>query len=231
MRAHVLQHVAFEGVGSIGTWLDRRGYEVTYTRFFQGDDLPNPKVVDFLVVMGGPMSVHDEALFPWLADEKAFIRECIEQGKRVLGVCLGAQLMAAAMGARVYPNKVKEIGWWPVQGTEVVGDSLFHFPPVFEAFHWHGDAFELPRGAIQLARTEGCENQAFQLGRRAIGLQFHLEVTPAAVREMVANGREELQPAAYVQGEEAILSAPAERYRRLNELMADLLSFLTGTES
>lgn len=125
MRVHVVQHVAFEGVGSIGPWLERCGYQVTYTRFFAGDALPHPKDVDLLVVLGGPMSVHDEKLFPWLVGEKAFIRECMEQGKPVLGVCLGAQLMAAAMGAKVYPNQVKEIGWWPVQAVEARGGSVF----------------------------------------------------------------------------------------------------------
>lgn len=230
MRAHYLQHVPFEGLGSIESWLRAAGYEMTNTRFFESASLPEVNEVDLLVVMGGPMSVNDEGEFPWLAPEKQLIRDVIQSGKAVLGVCLGAQLIASAMGARVYRNHVKEIGWFPVQRVPSIGTSTFRFPRSVEVFHWHGETFDLPSGATRLARSEGCENQAFQLGRSVIGLQFHLETTPESAREIVAHCRAELVPSKYVQSEAAILAVSPEKYRAINNLMSEVLSFLRGTD-
>ena len=228
MRAHYLQHVPFEGLGSIEAWLGARGYEITSTRFFESVNLPDLNEVDLLIVMGGPMSVNDENEWSWLAPEKQVIRDAIQSGKSVLGVCLGAQLIASAMGARVYRNTVKEIGWFPVQGVPSVGNSAFRFPSSVEVFHWHGETFDLPTGAVRLARSEACENQAFQLGRSVIGLQFHLETTPESAREIVAHCRAELSPAKYVQSEAGILAASPAKYRAINNLMSDVLFFLRG---
>jgi GMP synthase-like glutamine amidotransferase len=226
MRAHCLQHVPFEGLGCIEPWLVAARYEITYTRFFESVELPEPGAVDLLVVLGGPMSVNDETEFPWLAREKQFIRRAIAAGTPVLGICLGAQLIANALGARVARNREKEIGWFPVDATPAAGPALFHFPPSAEVFHWHGETFDLPPGAVHLARSAGCEHQAFQLGRSALALQFHLETTPAAARAMVEQGGAELQPARYVQSAAAILAAPPERYQAINTLMAAVLAFL-----
>ena len=230
MHAHGLQHVPFEGLGSIEPWLISAGYRITNTRFFHTTELPRPQEIDLLVVMGGPMSVNDEREFPWLAQEKRFIRSAIDLGKPVLGICLGAQLIATAMGEQVYPNPVKEIGWYPIQGVAAEGGWTFSFPPSVEVFHWHGETFDLPSGAVRLARSEGCENQAFQLGRLVIGLQFHLETTPASAREMVSHGRAELVPTRFVQPETAILAASSEKYREINRLMAEVLKFLTRVD-
>jgi len=226
MRAHVLQHVPFEGPGSIGPWLADAGYTLTATRFFESAALPDPGGPDLVVVMGGPMSVNDEREFPWLAPEKAFIRRAIDAGKAVLGVCLGAQLIASAKGARVYPNPVKEIGWFPVHGAAPAGEGVFRFPPAVEVFHWHGETFDLPAGAVRLAGSAGCVNQAFQLGRAVMGLQFHLETTPATAGELVAHCRAELVPSATVQAESALLAAAPEKYRTINGLMGEVLAFL-----
>ncbi len=227
MRAHFFQHVPFEGLGSIGPWLESRGASVTGTRFFEEWTLPPVNEVDLLIVMGGPMSVNDESVYPWLSDEKRFIKEAIAGGKAVLGVCLGAQLIANAMGARVYPNAEKEIGWFPIHSVAIPGvKAAFQFPKESVVFHWHGETFDLPAGAIRLARSDACENQAFQLGRNAIGLQFHLETTPEAAKDLVGQCRHELVPAKFIQSEEAILSAASERYTAINVLMSDILSFL-----
>lgn len=227
-RAHYLQHVPFEGLGSIGAWLDAHGYAVTATRFFDEDGarLPDAGDVDLVVVMGGPMSVNDEAAYPWLVPERAFLRRVVDAGKPVLGVCLGAQLLAGAMGARVVPNPVKEIGWYPVQAVPAGDESVFRFPAELEVFHWHGETFELPGGAIRLARSEACANQAFQLGPTAIGLQFHLETTPESARELVAHCRDELQPSRFVQSEPEILAAKPEQYLAVNRVMSEVLSYL-----
>ena len=230
MRAHYLQHVPFEGLSSIAPWLEAAGYEITKTQFFESAELPDLRMIDLLVVMGGPMSVNDKDEFPWLVPEKQFIREAIDSGKPVLGICLGAQLIASVMGAKVYNNTVKEIGWFPVQGVSSISSSSFSFPPSTKVFHWHGETFDLPSRATLLAHSEGCENQAFQIGTSVIGLQFHLEITPESVWEIVSNCRDELVPSKYIQTEEEILSAKPESYRSINHMMGNILSFLLGND-
>lgn len=227
MRAHYLQHVPFECLGSIKPWLQAAGFEIIKTPFFQTTTLPDLKAIDLLVVLGGPISVNDEDEFSWLPREKRFIRNVIEAGKPVLGICLGAQLIASAMGARVYPNPQKEIGWFPIQGVSSMGGATFYFPPSVEVFHWHGETFDLPPGAVRLATSEGCQNQAFQLGQSVIGLQFHLETTPASVQKLVEHCRAELIPSRYVQSESSILAAASDSYLKINNMMDDVLSFLT----
>ncbi|MGH8655750.1 MAG: type 1 glutamine amidotransferase [Gammaproteobacteria bacterium] len=144
MRAHYLQHVPFEGLGSIDPWLRSSGAEVTGTKFFENSMLPNVNDIDLLVVMGGPMSVNDEADLPWLVTEKQLIRAAIEKERAVVGICLGAQLIANAMGAPVYPNKEKEIGWFPVSRAPAHDPrGLFSFPAELLVFHWHGETFDL----------------------------------------------------------------------------------------
>lgn len=226
MRAHCLQHVPFEGPGSIASWFESNGHELTSTRFFESTALPEPGSIDFLVVMGGPMSVNDRRRFPWLVAETHFVRGVVDSGKPVLGICLGAQIIASAMGASVFPNPVREIGWFPVRAVAPGDASTFVFPPSETVFHWHGETFDLPAGAIRLAASEGCTNQAFQLGKRVIGLQFHLETTPESARAMVSNCREELVPSRYVQAEDEILSVGPGRYASINALMGRVLSYL-----
>lgn len=226
MRAHYLQHVPFEGLGSIAPWLEAAGHELTNTRFFESAALPDLKKIDLLLVMGGPMSVNDEDEFPWLVSEKQFIGEAIHLGKPVLGICLGAQLIASATGARIYRNSFKEIGWFPIYGISSNDRSIFSFPPSVQVFHWHGETFDLPSGATRLAKSDKCENQAFQISKSVIGLQFHLETTPEAAREIVSNCRNDLVPSEYIQTEQEILSVKPERYKSINQLMGNILSFL-----
>lgn len=227
MNVHVLQHVPFEGLGSIQRWLEARGAGIHYVRLFANDAMPRVRDVDLLIAMGGPMSVNDEAEWPGLAAEKQLVRDVIAADVPVLGICLGAQLIASALGARVYRNAQKEIGWFPVRSTGPSGE-VFPFPSESLVFHWHGETFDLPPGATHLARSEGCVNQAFQLKGNVIGLQFHPEMTPEGVRAIIADSRPELRPARYVQSERDLLAAPAERYERMHGLIDEVLAYLVG---
>ena len=226
MKAHYLQHVPFEGLGSIEPWLQNGGYEITSTRFYESDKLPDVGEIDLLIIMGGPMSVNDEKEYPWLVKEKRFLKSVIEAGKPTLGVCLGAQLIADSMGGKVFQNPVKEIGWFPIQATRPENDAVFQFPGEIKVFHWHGETFSLPAGAVQIAASHGCKNQAFQIGTNVIGLQFHLETTPSSAQALVENCRDELVDGEYIQTEAEILSAPQERYSSTNNLMGNILKYL-----
>lgn len=227
MRAHCLQHVQAEGPAYIAEWLGAGGHELTITRLYEGEALPDPSSVDLLVVMGGPMGANDDATVPWLADEVAFIREAIDLGARVLGVCLGAQLVARALGAAVRANPEPEIGWFPVRAVPNGAGGVFTFPAELPVFHWHGDTFDLPDGAVRLASSDACVNQAFQYGDRVIGLQCHLEVTPVAVAGMVHVFGSHLRPAPFVQSEDEILGAPCASYVAGNAVMSEVLAYLT----
>ncbi len=230
MRVHVFQHAPFEDLGSIRGWLNGRGAEVQYTRFFAGDTLPVLDEIDMLIAMGGPMSVNDEADHPWLKAEKQAMREAIAMDMPVLGVCLGAQLIASALGARVYPNAVKEIGWFPIQGVQ--GPELgFAFPSESTVFHWHGETFDLPDGAIHLARSEACAHQAFLFKRNVMGLQFHLEMMADGLCEIVENCRRELIGGPYVQSESELLTIPESQYMATNKLMNEILGYLSDTRA
>jgi len=226
MRAHYLQHVPFEGLGSIETWLQNADYEISSTQFFNSGKLPDIGDIDFLVILGGPMSVNKETEHPWLVKEKEYISGAIEAGKPVLGICLGAQLIANSMGGEVFANSKKEIGWFPVEAVDSKSTSVFQFPKETEVFHWHGETFSLPKSAVQIAESKGCENQAFQIGRNVVGLQFHLETTPLSAQAIVENCRDEIVEGEYIQSEEEILSASQKRYSSINSLMGEVLEYL-----
>ncbi len=225
MKVHVLQHVPYENIGSISSWLNAHRATVSYTRFYQYPILPNLNDIDLVVAMGGPMSVNDEAEFPWLLPEKQFLRETIQRGVSVLGVCLGSQLIASALGSRIYQNPEKEIGWFPIEATDSAV-STFQFPKKCDVFHWHGETFDLPKGAVRLAKSKVCENQAFQIGRNVIGLQFHLEITKANASAMIEYGSNELTPGPYIQTHTQLLTVSDGTYEKINGLMDQILSYV-----
>ena len=221
-RIHYLQHVPFEGLGSMESWLTTDGHTVTATRFFaQPADLPSPTDFDALIVMGGPMSVFDEQNHPWLVVEKSFMRACLQAGKKVLGICLGAQLLADCLGAHVHPAPYKEIGWFPVYPAEDSWVSrLFVTHPT--VFHWHGDQFDIPEGATDIIHTSANCCQAFHMQDSIIGLQFHLEVTSELLADMMHHGAGELVDAPTIQSAIAILEGTAHiaaAQQLLNEIM------------
>jgi GMP synthase-like glutamine amidotransferase len=226
MKVSILQHVSFEGLGSIESWLAARGAKAHYTCFFDSPALPDIADLDLVIALGGPMSVNDEADLPWLKEEKRFILGAIKSGKAVLGICLGAQLIATALGARVYPGPHKEIGWFDIESTSN-SPELFQFPQTVDVFHWHGETFDLPPGASRLARSAGCENQAFQIGSNVIALQFHLETTPESAESLIVHCRNELIEDRFIQSEESLRKVPATKYAGVNALMADVLNYIT----
>jgi len=210
MKILCVQHVPFEGPGSVRPWAKRRGHDLARAMATEPALLPTVDRFDWLVLMGGPMGVHDGDRHPWLQAEKEFIRRAIDAEKRVLGICLGAQLLAEALGARVGRAPEREIGWFPIERTAEGADSPIGraLPAKFTAFQWHGDTFDLPRGATQLARSAGCEQQGFALGARVAGLQFHLEFSGETVQDLLRHCPEDLAPGPYVQAPEAMLWEP-----------------------
>lgn len=197
-HVRVVQHIEAEGPGRIGTILRARGVSLEVTRVDLGERVPaDLGGASGLVVMGGPMGVYEMDAYPHLRDEQRLLERALRAGIPVLGVCLGAQLLAATLGARVAPGPAKEIGWLPVTLRETArDDALFGgVPRSFTALHWHGDVFDLPSGAVPLASSALTEHQAFRSGDAAYGLLFHLEATTAQVETMARVFERELADA------------------------------------
>lgn len=227
MRIHFLQHVSFEGPAAIADWAKEAGHTLSGTHLYRGDALPTVVDFDFLVIMGGPMSVNDERVFPWLAAEKQLVRAAVAAGRGVLGVCLGAQMIASAMGAPVYRAAEKEIGWFPVRRVTASGVGAV-LPEGFAPLHWHGETFDLPAGAVRLAATDVVPNQAFAIGDRVVGLQFHLEATPESVRELVAGAGDEIRPGErFQQAASDIVAAAAHASAAVRPVLWALMGYLS----
>jgi GMP synthase-like glutamine amidotransferase len=229
LRAHVFQHAPFEGPANLGSWLRARGATLSTSRLWVGDALPAPEAFDWLVVMGGSMNADEESRYPWLADEKRAIERAIAARKRVVGICLGSQLIARVLGAKVTRNRYTEIGWFPIERAEpatacAVGRAL---PARAEVFHWHGQTFELPAGAIQLARSAACEQQGFVYEERVLALQFHPEMTLESVRGFAEGGADELVPGPFIQTRAELLAGP-QRFAQLEALLGRLLTAFAG---
>lgn len=229
MRIHYLEHVPFENPANIEKWAKDRGYPLSATRFHCSDSLPEISSIDWLVIMGGPMNIYEENKYPWLTQEKKFIEQAIKREKVVIGVCLGAQLIADVLGEKVFPNQYKEIGWFPIQFTkEARASSLFDFlPQELNVFHWHGDTFELPAGATRLAQSEACDNQGFIYNKKVLALQFHLEVRPNNVRQIISHCKNELVEGRYIQKPEEMLSQQ-EAFKKISKVMESILNKLSG---
>jgi GMP synthase-like glutamine amidotransferase len=208
MHIHCFQHVAFETPGTILEWARQNSHSISYTYFFETSfRLPALQDIDALLIMGGYMNVDEEQQFPWLKEEKRFIAQAIAAGKKVIGICLGSQLIAAALGAKVYKGAEKEIGFFPITfNKEALAHPLFnHFGNPYTAFHWHGDTFDLPANAQLVASTGVCKHQAYHIGNNVLALQFHFEMNEPVIEVMMKHDGHELDEAgSYIQSKNEI---------------------------
>lgn len=228
MRIVVLRHVSFEGPGTIADWAAERGHSIRDVSAPSGW-FPTPGTFDMLVVMGGPMGVYDIVEHPWLTEERRFIARAIDSGALVLGVCLGSQMVADAIGGSVHPGSTPEIGWFPVTLTPAGrASSLFaDFPSTFVAGHWHGDTFDLPAAVTSAASSEVTPDQAFEAcDGRVAGIQFHLEWTASDLATLVRESGSDLaNPGQWVWPADALLDA-GERFVHSRQLLFSLLDRL-----
>ena len=189
MKLKALKNIEIEDLGTFREAFEKRGISVEELKAYEGE-LPKTEDFDVLVVLGGPMGVYEEEKYPFLKEEKELIKKAISEGKKVFGICLGAQLIADALGGKVFKGEWgKEIGWKPIYPQDHL-EILYR--DEITVFHWHGDTFELPDNAVRMASSQMYKNQAFRVGNQAVGLQFHLEVEPEGIEKWIDAYRDEL---------------------------------------
>jgi len=225
MNIHFFQHVEFEGLGIIENWIRNNHHNLTATKFYSKLELPEINEIDFLIIMGGHMSVYDDNRYYWLKYEKDFIERAIKHNKKILGICLGAQLLAVTLGAKVHKNDFKEIGWFPVKkilknNSEKIIEV---FPDELNVFHWHGETFDIPYRAVHFAYSDACRNQGFLYNDNVLALQFHLESNIDLVKALVNGGRDELVSGDFIQNEKMILDKTIEYEYDTNKVLFKML--------
>ncbi|RYY74848.1 MAG: amidotransferase [Gammaproteobacteria bacterium] len=223
MRVHSLQHVPFEDIGSLNRDIQERGFSLSSTHLYRGESLPTLESFDVLVVMGGPMGVYDEDVYPWLTIEKEFIASAITAGKKILGICLGAQLIACVLNAKVTRNPHREIGWFPLNISANASDHPIAkiLATCSNVFHWHGDTFELPAHAQLIASSAACKHQAFVIKNQIYGFQFHLEVTESSANALIQNCADELDNSEFVQTATEMLK-DKQQFNAINTAMSEI---------
>jgi len=228
MRAHILVHAPFEAPGYVEQWIQEKGFSLSYTKVYEGESYPSIDSFDFLVVMGGPMGAYDDDIYPWMSTEKQLIKHAIDAKKKVLGICLGSQLLANVLGAKVYPNAHKEIGWWTVRKVDRKEKTIFDsYPNEATVMEWHGDTFDLPEGALLVATNDVAKNQAFVYGDHVLALQFHPEMTRESLLLLTDEEKANFKAGTYIQDLDYILSeerffeqGKTIMYNLLNDLIA-----------
>lgn len=224
MKVTALLHAEFEQPGLIKDWFVNRGHEFNEIKLYAGEKLTGDNS-DMFVVMGGPMNIYEEDKYPWLSEEKIFLKNAVKNNKKILGICLGAQLIADVLGAKVYKNIYKEIGWFPVKREKGFSTSYFFrdFPETACVLQWHGDTFDIPDGCVKTAFSEGCPNQGFEYGDQILALQFHLEADSTIVKKMVENCGNEIVEAKYIQKEGELILGTKKYSEESNYLMGKIL--------
>jgi len=227
MHIHYLKHVPFEGLGSMENMFVRRGCKLSRTCMYEDQSFPSTHEIDALIVMGGPMGVSDEHQYPWLTLEKEFIESVLKRDIPVMGVCLGAQLIANVLGAAVVKNAHEEIGWFPVNRVDGRKDDLLDqrlekLPVSFDALHWHGDTFDTPDGARNFISSAGCANQGFTYGEATLALQCHLEMMPSNVEAIYQECGSPEKAGTYIHGLSTML-APTEKFQNASNILENLL--------
>ncbi len=242
LRVHYFQHIADEGYGSPEAHLTQKGAQFSHTEFFkvpkgQGvEHLPRPLPrhddVDLLIIMGGVMSVNDEAIYPWLKQEKDWIRQFMALNKPVIGLCLGSQLIASCLGAHVTKNKYEEIGWWSIFKVDGAAQHdatqrIFDFPDDVLALSWHNDTFELPENAVLLAGSAACPNQAYQYKHNVLAFQFHPEITPTNLALFLEEKPDITnKDGTYIQSFEELTHTSPDTFKPANELLNRAIDFV-----
>jgi GMP synthase (glutamine-hydrolysing) len=227
MKILFVIHAAFEKPGCIKTWAEKQKHQTQEVHPYKGEKLPDIKDFDFLVVMGGPQSPLKIDKAPYLADEIELIKQAVKEKKRIIGVCLGAQLIGEALGAKTERSPHREIGAYPIElldGAE--RDPVFRqFPKEFDVMHWHSDMPGIPKEAVVLAASAGCPRQVFRFGDRIYGFQCHFELTQELVKGMIDNCPDDLKAGTYVMTEKELMRVD---YSQINSRMENVLNYLAS---
>ena len=228
MKIHCIRHEPFEGLAAIHEWVASNDAEVRYTYTYLNQHFPEETDFDLLIIMGGTASVCNAAEIPWVPEEMEFIKRAIDEGKKILGICLGAQLLAGVLGSRIYQGPAKEIGWYSVEFNREESKDLNFLPAEMQVFHWHGDTFDLPQGSIRLASSELTPNQGFIYNQQIWGIQFHMEMTEKAINKIIKGASDDLEkPELYVQSAEQILKK-IDYLEENNHLMFKILDYISS---
>lgn len=227
MKMLIVTHASFEKPGSILLWALKNNYIVHEVKPYQGEIIPDISSYDFVVVMGGPQSPLKINEAPYLKDEIVLIKEAIKQKKRMIGICLGAQLIGEALGARTESSPHREIGYYPINMLDAAQiDPIFKlFPKTFNVMHWHNDMPGIASGAELLAESEGCPRQVYRYGDRVYGFQCHLELNQEIVKAMIENCPDDLKPGQYVMPRNQLIDV---NYAEINARLDAVLDYLAG---
>jgi len=227
MEIICFKHVPFEGPAAIADWARACGHNLKCLEVYAGETLPTTDCFDMLLVMGGPMNIYEEAAYPWLIDEKKAIRAAIDAGKPVVGICLGAQLIADVLGGPVRRGEEVEIGWLNIRRSAECPEELA-LPDWLRVYHWHGDTFTLPPRATLLASSEGCVNQGFLFDRRVLGLQCHLETTRESMNALIEACKDEIGEGPLIQSAESMQAEPESTFTAMQAILFKLLDHVTA---
>ena len=227
MKVLIVKHAPFEREGNMVAWLQRKQAEIEYLNLYESTVFPDLKAFDLMVLLGGPMSVNDEQLYPWLVPEKQFIKDALSLDMPILGLCLGGQLIANALGAAVTLSKETEIGWHTVS-NRTLNKKLFQFPEQMPIFNWHGETFALPNGAEPLLKSQACENQGFQYGEKVIGLQCHPEVTPEIIQDWIDEIGDQMTQGEFVHTPEQMFIDVEDNVAQAQAQLENMLDFITS---